>query len=117
MGNSVSGRNAAAAGLAGVSAYVSLHSADPGTTGASEISGGSPAYARKAVTWAAASGGSDVSNVILTFDIPPGTTIAYMGLWSAPTNGTYQSGGPLSASETYTAQGKYDLNTATINGN
>jgi len=32
------------------SASLSLHSGDPGSTGANEISGGSPAYARKTVT-------------------------------------------------------------------
>lgn len=31
--------------------HASLHTADPGATGASEVSGGVPAYARKPITW------------------------------------------------------------------
>ena len=40
-------RRAVEQGILGISVYVSLHSADPGTTGASEITGN--AYARVAV--------------------------------------------------------------------
>ena len=35
-------------------AYASLHTASPGESGTSEVTGGSPAYARKAITMAAA---------------------------------------------------------------
>ena len=36
--------------------FASAHTADPGATGIlNELTGGSPAYARKAITWAAAS--------------------------------------------------------------
>jgi len=77
-------------------AYVSLHSADPGTTGASELTGGSPAYARVAVTWNAASGGSVTnSGSTLTFNFPASATAAYFGIWSASTAGTYYIGGAL----------------------
>ena len=37
---------------------ISVHTGSPGTTGASEATGGAPAYARKATTWGAASGGT-----------------------------------------------------------
>jgi hypothetical protein len=76
-------------------AYVSLHSADPGTTGASELTGGSPAYARVAVTWNTASGGSVTNSSSLTFNFPASTTAAYFGIWSASTAGTYYIGGAL----------------------
>lgn len=114
MSLSTSGRNAAATGVDGVSGYASLHTADPGTTGASEVTGGSPAYARQAVTWGSASGGSVSTSAAVTFNVPAGTTIAYVGLWSALTGGTFQGGGPLSSSETYGAQGTYQLTTASI---
>lgn len=49
---------------------------DPGTgtnaTG-SEATGGSPAYARQAVTWGAASGATKTNTGSLTFDVPAGT--------------------------------------------
>lgn len=105
------GLNLAVDGLAGGIAYASLHSADPSTTGANEISGGSPAYARLAPTWNAASAGQRDLSADLTFDIPAGTTVAYVGYWSALTGGTFYGGFALT-SETFTAQGQYVLEAA-----
>lgn len=79
-------------------AYVSLHTADPGTTGASEVSGGS--YARVAVAWNAASGGSVANSGALSLNLPASTTAAYFGIWSAATLGTYYIGGALNPSVT-----------------
>lgn len=62
--------------------FASLHSAYPGTTGASEISGGAPAYARKAITINAASGGSRALNAAVTFDVPA-STVRWLGFWNA----------------------------------
>lgn len=63
---------------------------DPGTgtnhTG-TEATGGSPAYARQAVTWAAASGGTKANSGSLTFDVPAGT-YGYFGLFNASTGNT-----------------------------
>lgn len=100
--------------LGAVAVYVSLHTADPSTTGASEVTGGSPAYARKASTWnAAASGNLDNSNAPV-FDVPASTTITHFGLWSAATSGTFYGGNSLSASEAFTGQGTYTLTDADI---
>lgn len=90
----------------------SLHSADPGATGANELAGGSPAYARKAITIAAAAGGSRAASTQPIFDVPAGT-VAYYGLWTA--GGVFVGGGVLGASETYSAQGQYQLTAATLN--
>ena len=80
-------------------AYVSLHTADPGTTGASEVTGGT--YARVAVTWTASSAGSPATNAgALTINVPASTTVAYFGIWSAITAGTYMIGGALASSVT-----------------
>jgi hypothetical protein len=85
------GRNAGLDGLAAVAGFASLHNGDPSTTGANELTGGAPAYARKAVTYAAASAGTRASNAALTFDVPavPTPGVAYIGLWSAITAGTF----------------------------
>jgi hypothetical protein len=91
----------------GVSSYISLHSADPGTTGASEISGGS--YARVSVTWGSASAGSMANTNTLTINVPSSTTVAYFGLWSASSSGTYQCGGALSSSQTFNTAGTYSI--------
>lgn len=94
--------------------HVSLHTADPGATGASEVAGGSPAYARKTTTWTAPSGGDlDLSNSPV-FDIPAGTTVTHFGVWNALTTGTFVAGGPLSAPEVFAAQGTYTLSDADI---
>jgi len=60
----------------------SLHTAFPGLTGANEVSGGSPAYARKAVSFAAAAGGSRALSAAVTFDVPA-TTVRWFGFWSS----------------------------------
>lgn len=100
--------------LATVAVFASLHTGDPGTTGASEVTGGSPAYARKAITWnAAASGALDSSNAP-SFDVPAGTTVSHAGFWSAVTGGTFYGGNALSASETFTGQGTYSLTDADL---
>jgi hypothetical protein len=78
--------------------YVSLHTADPGTTGASEVTGGT--YARVAVTWNAASGGSVSNSGALSINLPASTTASYFGVWAASSAGTYYIGGALSPSVT-----------------
>lgn len=73
--------------------FISIHSATPGTTGASELSGGT--YARVAVTWNAASGGAVTNSNALTINFPASATAAYFGVWSASSAGTYYIGGAL----------------------
>lgn len=60
----------------------SLHTAFPGTTGSSEMTGGAPAYAQKAITINAPSGGSRLLNAAVTFDVPA-TTVRWLGFWNA----------------------------------
>jgi hypothetical protein len=70
-------------------AYVSLHTGDPGTTGANEATGGSPAYARQATTWSADSTDDGVrAGTQVTIDVPAGT-YTYAGLWTAASGGTF----------------------------
>ena len=97
--------------------HVSLHTADPGSTGANEATGGAPAYARKAITWAAASAGSVAENTGTdpVFDVPAGT-YTHLGLWddltlSASTN---FYGSADITDETYGGQGTYTLTGLTI---
>jgi len=73
-----------------------------------EISGGSPAYARQAVTWTSASGGTIRPNADLTFDIPASTTVGGWRGYSASTAGTDYGGEDLTQ-ETYASQGEYTL--------
>lgn len=83
--------------------YVSLHTADPGATGASEV----PAtnnYSRKQTApadWNAAGSKSATNANVLTFATPSGSwgTITHAGLWTASTGGTFIAGGILGASK------------------
>jgi hypothetical protein len=109
---SVTGENGAVAGLTALIPWISIHSATPGTTGTSEISGGS--YARQAVTWASASSGSQASSDSQSFAIPATTTCAYFGGWSASTSGTYESGGALNTSVTFNTAGTLTMATGAI---
>lgn len=83
----------------------SLHSADPGATGASELTGGSPAYARKAPTFNAAALSSRALNADLVFDVPAGSTVAYVGYWNSS---TWLGSDPVT-SEAFAAQGTYTV--------
>ena len=106
-------RNAMLDHLATVAVFASLHTADPGTTGANEVTGGTPAYARKAITWNSASAGALDNNANPVFDVPAGTTVTHAGFWSAATNGTFYGSIDV-ADEAFTGQGQYTLSDADI---
>lgn len=108
-------RNAATDAVAALITHLSLHTATPGITGAAEATGGTPAYARKAVTFNAsgaqgplgltlqpATVGKAWSNE-LTFDLPAGT-YSYWGSWSAVTAGTFRVGNTVDVAGTPTPQ-------------
>lgn len=75
--------------------HASLHSAFPGNTGANEISGGSPAYARQPVTLAAAASGSRAQIGSADFNVPAGVTVRYVAFWDALTGGNCLSYHPV----------------------
>jgi len=88
--------------------YLSLHSASPGDTGANEISGGSPAYARKSTVWNAATGGSMDNSDTPVIDVPASTTVTHLGVWDAVTAGNFLGYVDIT-DETFTAQGTYTV--------
>lgn len=71
--------------------HVGVHTlTDPGTgtnANAGEATGGSPAYARLAATWAAAASGQKSNTSTFTFDVPAGT-YGFFTLWNAITGNT-----------------------------
>lgn len=85
--------------------HASLHSADPGGAGSNELSGGSPAYARKVPTFNAAASSSRALNANLVFDVPAGSTVAWVGYWNSA---TWLGSDPVT-SESFTGQGTYTL--------
>lgn len=97
--------------------HVSLHTASPGDSGANEVSGGSPAYARVAIAFNAASAGSmDDSTNGAQFNVPAGTTVTHVGFWSASTAGTFLAYDDVT-SETFAAQGTYTVTDADLDLN
>lgn len=64
-----------------------------------ELSGSS--YARQAITFAAASGGSSASNATVTFPTATGSwgTVAYWSIWDAASSGNMMLHGAFSASK------------------
>ncbi len=97
-----------AAGYVGSAAYLSLHTADPAGTGANEVSGGSPAYQRVALTWSAGPvDGVYTASLAAPFEVPPSTTITHVGVWTAQTGGTYLD--KAACSVTFASQGQLTL--------
>lgn len=76
--------------------FLSLHTAFPPTTG-NEVTGGSPAYARKSITWNAAATGSKSIAAAQTFDVPA-TTVRAIATYDAATVGTQKAWSPAGAS-------------------
>lgn len=68
--------------------FGSLHTAYS-STGTSEVTGGSPAYARKAATWGAASAGSKATSASMVFDVAGAVTVRWVGFWDAVTAGNF----------------------------
>lgn len=88
---------------------VSVHTADPGTTGANEVVGGS--YARQNVAFAAAASGAGASNVAATFAGMPAVTVTHIGLWAGT---TFLQGGALAASKTLNNGDTFQLSSGQI---
>lgn len=82
--------------------YLSLHSAYS-SSGANELTGGSPAYARVAVSaWGSASAGSIATATIASaFNVPAGSTIWGVGVWDASTSGNFAGMGPNGGAAQY----------------
>lgn len=78
--------------------YLALNTADPTTSGGSEVSGGS--YGRLALAFGSASGGVETSTNAQNFTSMPSCTVPYSSIWTASTSGTYLGGMALGSSLT-----------------
>lgn len=87
--------------------YGAVYTTVPGGTAGTEVTGGSPAYARKALTWTAGTV-DGVATASATFDIPSGTTVAGVGVHTAVTAGTYLDGVAVT-SQAFASQGTYTV--------
>ncbi len=82
-------------------AFASLHSDAPGESGDYEISGGSPAYARQPVAFAASTTGSVTISAPVTFDVPAGAQVAFVGLWTLAVGGSFLGYAPSNGGSIY----------------
>lgn len=87
-------RETAALAIAGLGTYISLHTADPGLTGANEAIGGTPTYARQPTTWTGGASDGIVNGSQVSIDVPPGT-YTHFGVWSAASGGTFIGYAPI----------------------
>lgn len=102
-------REVLALAWSGAIGRVSLHSGDPGTTGANELStsGGSPAYARRTPTWTAGTTDGQVVSDQMDFDVPgsSGTPIGVTHIGFRKTDGTFMDSYALPSTQTFSSQG------------
>jgi hypothetical protein len=79
-----------------------VYTTAPGGSAGTEPSGGSPAYARKALSWS----GNAPRTATGTFDIPASTTVVGAGVHTAISAGSYLDGGSVT-SQAFSSQGTY----------
>lgn len=87
MAFTTASKDAAVNALTALGSWISLHSSDPGTTGASEVAG----VARQQTTWGASSSGT-ASGTQVTFSSAPAGAYTFYGVWTAATGGVYRWG-------------------------
>lgn len=108
MASSVTALNRAYLGVTTTVTHLSMHTGDPGTTGASEVTGG--LYEREPVTYDAtpAAGLGDITAPVV-FNVPSSVTLSHWGAWD---DTTFLFGATLTASQPFTDAGFYTLNSA-----
>jgi len=88
--------------------HAAVYTTVPGASAGTEPSGGSPAYARKAITWSAPSNGVRTATVV--FDIPASVTLNGAGVHSAASGtGNYLDGGAITPWSPGATQGTFTL--------
>lgn len=95
--------------------YFSLHTDDPGETGANECASAN-GYARKGVTnndtnLPAAASGEKLSGTDITFAVATGSwgTATHWGCWDAASGGNFLLGGALGSSQAITTNNIYSI--------
>jgi hypothetical protein len=106
------GKHLMLSGFSGAATHVSLHTGNPSTNGANEVSA-SP-YTREAVAWASPASGSLQNSAQVVFDVPGSTTITHLGYWSASASGTFYGSRALDTNQTFATVGTYTIPTGNI---
>lgn len=91
--------------------YGAIFTSDPGTSGTAtgEVTGGSPAYNRKAISWSTASATGVVTGAPV-FDVPSGSTVTFAAACSSVTPGAATLKDKTSVtSQAFASQGTYTV--------
>lgn len=96
--------------VAGLVDEVSIHTADPGTGAANEVSGGG--YTRLAASWSAASGDDAALAADLTFSGPADGNATWFAVWDAG-GGRLGKGQITTGDTTFDSAGEFVLTTGT----
>jgi hypothetical protein len=93
--------------------YLSLHTADPGATGANELlTSVDASYVRKVATFGTASAEAASTTSSETWTAASNSTthsITHVGIWDAASAGNFLMGGALAVPETVVANGSFVL--------
>jgi hypothetical protein len=98
LGNKIIDAIVNATTLTGIATpYISLHTGDPGLTGANEVTGGS--YARQAASFAAGGSKASETDTLEEFTGMPACTVTHIGIWDAASGGNFLWGGTNSGTQ------------------
>jgi hypothetical protein len=90
---------------------ITLHSGDPGTGAANELSTAGGIYSAKAIAFGAAADGVRTQTADVLFDVPAGASVSHYCLWQGT---TAKKKGAFAATEVYAAQGQHRVKDGTI---
>ena len=91
-------------------AELSLHTANPGSSGTNEVTGGG--YAREEVTWSPAADAVVAIQDPVQFEVPDGTTVTHVGIWTS--GGGFRAAGALSTPERFGSSGTMSVTALSI---
>lgn len=103
------GLNAAATGVSGAAAYLSLHSAAPDASGSNETTA-----ARVATSWQGTGGSRDLVSALDFTGGAASGSVTHAGLWSAATLGTFYGSVALTGDTAFNASGEFRVTDITI---
>lgn len=99
-------RNALATAYGAAATHSALASTVPAAAAGTELTGGAPAYARIALTWATAA--NSATSASATHNVASGSTVAGGMLYDALTAGNYRDGVGVT-SQAFSSQGTYTI--------
>jgi hypothetical protein len=90
---------------------ITLHSGEPATGSANELSTAGGIYSAKAIAFGAAADGVRTQSADVLFDVPAGSSVSHYVLWQGT---TAKKKGAFPATETYAAQGQHRVKEGTL---